>query len=162
MAKPLPIFFHVEEFTVMSAIDIVKAGMAATEAGDFDKLAGMLADDMVFAGPVPEPLGKREFIAVQSAMRAAMPDWKFNGTDFKENGDQVTVMLQITGTQTGELKLPMPGMAPVPATGKRVSLPKEPTTFTIKNGKVTRLETAGVPGGGVMGVLAQLGVPMPR
>jgi hypothetical protein len=40
-------------------------------------------------------------------------------------------------------------------------LPKEPTTVTVKDGKISRLEAAVVPGGGVMGVLAQLGVPVP-
>jgi predicted ester cyclase len=146
----------------MSGIDIVKAGLAAAEAGDFNKLSGMLADDMVFAGPVPEPVGKREFIGVQSAMQAGIPDWKFNASDYKENGDKVTANLQITGTQTKELKLPMPGMAPIPATGKHVSLPKEPATFTVKNGKISRLEVTSVPGGGVMGVLGQLGVSVPH
>jgi len=146
----------------MSGIDIVKAGLAAAEAGDFNKLSGMLADDMVFAGPVPEPVGKREFIGVQSAMQAGIPDWKFNASDYKENADKVTANLQITGTQTKELKLPMPGMAPIPATGKHVSLPKEPATFTVKNGKISRLEVTSVPGGGVMGVLGQLGVSVPH
>jgi hypothetical protein len=55
----------------------------------------------------------------------------------------------------------MPGTAPIPATGKRLSLPKEPGAFTIKDGKIARLEAANVPGGGVMGVLAQLGAPAP-
>ena len=145
----------------MSAIDIVKAGLAATEAGDFKKLDGMVADDFVFAGPVPEPLGKREFMGLQSALLTAMPDWKFNAADFKENGDVVTVTFQITGTQTGELSLPMPGMPTLPATGKKVSLPREVTTFTVKNGKLARLEVASTPDGGVPGILSQLGVPMP-
>jgi predicted ester cyclase len=144
----------------MGAMDVVKAGLAAVEAGDFKKLDGMLTDDMVFAGPVPEPVGKHEFLGVQMAMNKAMPDWKFNPSDFKENGDKVTVTFQITGTQTGELSLPMPGMKPIPPTGKKVSLPKEPATFTVKNGKLSRLEVTSVAGGGVMGVLSQLGVKM--
>ena len=144
----------------MSAMDVVKAGLAAIEAGDFKKLDGMVADDMVFAGPVPEPVGKHEFMGVQTAMNKAMPDWKFNPSDFKENGDKVTVTFQITRTQTGELSQPMPGMKPIPPTGKKVSLPKEPATFTVKNGKLSRLEVTSVAGGGVMGVLSQLGVKM--
>ena len=144
----------------MSALDIIKAGLAAIEAGDFKKLDGMVADDMVFAGPVPEPLGKREFIGVQTAMHVAMPDWKFNPSDFKENGDVVTVNFQITGTQTGELSLPMPGLPKLPPSGKKISLPKEQSTFTVKNGKLSRLDVTSTPGGGVMGILAQLGVKM--
>jgi len=144
----------------MSAIDIVKAALAAVEAGDFKKADGMIADDMVFAGPVPEPLGKREFLGVQMAMLTAMPNWKFNPTDFKENGDVVTSNLQVTGTQTGELSLPMPGMPKLPPSGKKVSLPKEPSSFTVKNGKLSRLDVTPTARGGVMGVLAQLGVKM--
>ena len=145
----------------MNAIDIVKAGLAASESGQTSKFSNSLTDDMVFAGPVPQPVGKREFVGLMVAMVAAMPDWKFNATDFKENGNQVTMTFQITGTQTGELNLPMPGFQKLPATGKHVSLPKEPTTVTVKDGKISRLEAAVVPGGGVMGVLAQLGVPVP-
>jgi predicted ester cyclase len=145
----------------MNAIDIVKAGLAASESGQTSKFSNSLTDDMVFAGPVPQPVGKREFVGLMTAMVAAMPDWKFNATDFKENGNQVTMTFQITGTQTGELNLPMPGFQKLPATGKHVSLPKELTTVTVKDGKISRLEAAVVPGGGVMGVLAQLGVPVP-
>jgi predicted ester cyclase len=145
----------------MSAIDIVKEGLAAVETGDFNKLDGMIDDDMVFAGPVPQPVGKREFMGLQMALVKAMPDWKFNTTDMKENGDQVTMMFQITGTQTGELSLPMPGFPKVPPSGKKVSLPREPTMFTLKNGKVTRIEAAASANGGVQGILMQLGVPIP-
>lgn len=144
----------------MSAIDIVKAGLAAVEAGDFKKLDGMVADDYVFAGPVPKPLGKREFIGLQSALLAAMPDWKFNATDFKEDGDVVTVTLRVTGTQTGELSLPMPGIPVLPASGKQISLPGEISVFTVKNGELARLDITPTPGGGLLGILAQLDVPM--
>jgi predicted ester cyclase len=145
----------------MSAMDVVKAGLAATEAGDFNKLGSMVADDFVFAGPVPQPVGKREFMGLQMALLKAMPDWKFNARDMKENGDQVSMMLQVTGTQTGELQLPMPGMPTIPPTGKRVELPYEPSTFTVKNGKLARLDVESSAGGGVMGILSQLGVKMP-
>ena len=144
----------------MSAIDIVKAGLAAIEAGDFKKLDGMVADDYVFAGPVPEPLGKREFMGLQSALLTAMPNWKFNAADFKENGDVVTVTLQVTGTQTGELKVPMPGIPILPASGKQISLPGETSVFTLKNGKLARLDITPTAGAGLLGILSQLGVPM--
>jgi hypothetical protein len=145
----------------MSATDFVKEGLAAVEAGDFKKLDSLVADDMVFTGPLPMPLGKKEFIGLQSALHAALPDWKFNPSDFKEDGDRVTVMFQITGTQTGELSLPMPGVPKVPPSGKKISLPKEPSTFTVKNGKLTKLEVSSSAGGGVTGILSQLGVKMP-
>ena len=146
----------------MNAIDMIKSGLAGMEMGQPGKLAEILTDDMVFAGPVPEPVGKREFLGLQTALVKAMPDWKFNATDFKLIGEQVTTVFQITGTHTAELSLPMPGFPKVPPSGKHVSLPKEPITITLKNGKISRIESARVPGGGVAGVLAQLGIPMPQ
>jgi hypothetical protein len=149
------------EITGMSATDLVKTGLAAIEAGDFKKVDGLIADDFVLAGPVPEPVGKREFMGLQMALNAALPDWKFNPSDFKEDGDVVTVSFQITGTQTAELSLPIPGIPKLPPSGKKVSLPRETSTFTLKNGKLTRLDVASTPGGGVNGLLAQLGVKLP-
>lgn len=145
----------------MSKVETVKTFSEALEARDFDKAAAYLTDDFVFAGPVPQPIGKREFIAVQSAFENAFPDWSFNSHDEVEQDDQVTAAVQITGTHTRDLVLPMPGMPSIPATGKRVSLPEEHLTFTFKGDKIASLTSDNTPGGGVPGVLAQLGVPLP-
>ncbi len=68
--------------------------------------------------------------------------------------------VQITGTHTRDLVLPVPGMPPIPATGKRVSLPEEHITFTFKGDTLASLTSDNVPGGGIPGLLAQIGVPM--
>ena len=146
----------------MNAIDVVTASLTAVETGRVMEYEESLTEDMVFAGPVPQPIGKREFVALQSALVMAMPDWKFNATDFKQMGDKVTAMLQITGTQTGELSLPMPGLPRLPPTGKHVSIPAQLTTFTVINNKIFRVEADADPKAGVPGILSQLGVPMPQ
>ncbi len=145
----------------MSALDVVKGGFAALESKDWKKFEGYVADDFVFSGATPQPVGKKEFVGLQMALQAAMPDWNFNPSGFKENGDKVTVDMRITGTQTGELSLPMPGFPNVPATNKKISLPNQPGTFTVKGDKLAALEIKDVPGGGLLGILAQLGVKMP-
>jgi len=146
----------------MNAIDVVRDALKAVETGQIKKYEDSLSDDLVFAGPVPQPIGKREFVALQSALVKALPDWQFNPSDFKQMGDKVTVMLQITGTQTGELSLPMPGLSKLPPTRKRVSVPAQLTTFTVKNDKISRIEAAADPKAGVPGILSQLGVSMPQ
>ena len=145
----------------MGTIDVVKAGFAAAEARDWKKFEGYVADDFVFSGATPQPVGKKEFVGLQMALEEAMPDWSFNASGFKENGDRVTVDMQITGTQSRELTLPMPGFPKIPASNKKVSLPNQPGTFTVKNDKLVSLEIKEVPGGGLMGILGQLGVKMP-
>ena len=146
----------------MSDIDLVKAGLASSESGDAKRFSEYLSDDMVFSGPTPQPVGKREFVGLMSALVSAMPDFKFNARDFKHDGDRVFSKVQITGTQTGELNLPMPGFQRFLATGKRVALPQETMTITVRNGLICRIESDNVPGGGVAGILSQLGVPMPQ
>ena len=66
----------------------------------------------------------------------------------------------ITATHTGVLSLP--GMPPIPATGKKVALPEEVQTYTVKNGKLVALSTDGRPDAGIPGMLAQLGFPLPQ
>jgi predicted ester cyclase len=141
--------------------EIVKAFSAALEARDFEKAASYLTDDFVFSGPVPQPIGTREFIAVQSAFEDAFQDWSFNSHDEVEEGDKVVAAVQITGTHTRDLVLPMPGMPTIPATNKRVSNPVEHLTFTFRGDKIASLTSDNVPGGGVPGVLQQIGDSLP-
>jgi predicted ester cyclase len=145
----------------MSNIDVFKSGLAAFESRDTKKAEGLISDDFQLSGPMPQPVGKREFVGLQSALVAAMPDWKFNASDFKEDGEKVTAKFHISGTQTASLSLPALGIKSFAATGKHVQLPYEQLTATIKNGKLTRLESDNAKGAGVAGVFAQLGVQMP-
>jgi predicted ester cyclase len=145
----------------MTNIEVLKAVFAAFEARDAKKVDELLANDFTISGPTPEPIGKPAFVGLQLGLVAAMPDWKFNASDFKEEGDKVLVKLHISGTQTAALSIPPLGIQSFAASGKHVQLPYEQLTVTIKNGKVTRLDVGHVDGGGVPGVLAQIGAPVP-
>ena len=144
----------------MSKIETVNAFSSALESHDFEKAASYLSDDFTLSGPTPQPVGKNEFIAIQSAFMRAIPDWSFNNHDVQEQGEKVTGAVQITGTHTQELVVP--GMPPIPATGKKISLPEEHLEFTFKGNKIASLASDNVPGGGIPGVLQQLGVQMPQ
>ena len=146
----------------MSRVEIVKAFAAALDAQDFEKAGSYLADDFVLQGPSPEPLGKQAFLAVQSAFQSAFPDWSFNSHDEVEQGDTVRSTVQVTGTHTRELVAPLPGLPPIPATNKHVSLPDEHLVFTFKDSTIASLTSDNPPGGGILGVLAQIGVPVPQ
>jgi predicted ester cyclase len=150
-----------KEKSTMTKTETVKAFAAALEAREFDKAASYLTDDFIFSGPMPQPIGTREFIAVQSAFEDAFQDWSFNSHDEIEEGDKVVAAVQITGTQTRDLVLPMPGMPTIPATNKKVSLPEEHLEFTFTGDKISLLTSDNVPGGGVPGVLQQIGVSLP-
>ena len=146
----------------MDAEKLVRDTLAAMEAGDVAKAGGNMTDDFVFSGPVPQPIGKAEFLGLQGGLVKAIPDWKFNASNFKVQGNTVSGTVQITGTHTATLDTHIPGMPPVPATGKRIALPQEPFTITLRGDKVASFEAAQVAGGGVPGLLAQIGVALPH
>ena len=144
----------------MSNLELLQKGMKAWENNDADTLAPIVADDFVMTGPTPQPLGKAEFIGFMHVLLEAMPDFAFNVSRYEENGDTIVAYSHITGTHTGTLALP--GLPPIPATGKKIALPEEVQTYTIKNGKLQSLVTDARPDAGVTGMLSQLGVLLPQ
>ena len=144
----------------MNNTDIVKAGLKAWESNDVHTLSELVADDFSLSGPVPQPVGKHEFLALMQILHTAMPDFAFNVSRFEERGETVIARSHITGTHTGILALP--GMPPIAPTGKKVALPEEVQTYTLKNGKLHTLVTDARPDAGIPGMLAQLGVVPPE
>ena len=144
----------------MTNKELVQAGMKAWENNDADTLAPLVAEDFVMTGPAPQPLGKADFIGFMHVLLTALPDFAFNISRFEENGDTVVAYSHITGTHKGTLAVP--GLPPIPATGKKIVLPQEEHTYIVKNGKLHSLVTDARPDAGVMGLLAQLGVALPQ
>lgn len=145
----------------MSAIDVAKAIMTALQAQDKAASAALMTDDFSFSGPVPVPLNKQQYLGLQWALFAAIPNWNTNASNYAEQGDKVTLTVQITGTQTGTLENVIPGVPPIPPTGKSIQLPQEGITLTVRGDKVANFAVATVPGSGVPGIFAQIGHPLP-
>jgi len=136
--------------------------MKAIEDKDWDKAASYLSDDFAFIGPFPQPAGRDATIASYKELLWAMPNWRFNVHDVEELPDgRVSARVNITGTQTGQLAVPVLGVPPIAPTRKRIALPEENLIYTLRNGKVSKLEVAAVRGGGLQGILSQLGVALP-
>ncbi|HEY7834796.1 MAG TPA: nuclear transport factor 2 family protein [Ktedonobacterales bacterium] len=145
----------------MNAVETLQAVIGDIEANDFVRARGLLADDFVFGGAVPEPIGPDAWLGIHKAFNAAMPDFRFNASNYRDDNGAVTLQVQITGTQTRELVLPIPGMPAIPATGKHVALPAEPIRATARGDKLATLTVSEIPGGGLPGLLSQLGVSLP-
>jgi predicted ester cyclase len=145
----------------MQAIDMANKLFQVIEARDTTTAAKYLSDDFTFSGPVPEPISGKEWLAMHQGLSIAFPDWRFNAVDLHEEGGKVHGALGITGTHKGELDLSAFGMPNVPATGKTIRLPREEITLTVSNDRFTSLNSPATDGGGVMGILSQLGVELP-
>lgn len=140
----------------MDHVAIVEKSIEAMEAGEIDRLAEYLSDDMVFHGVVLGELSKREFIEIMKALASALPDWLFHPRITLITDHHVMAMIQVTATHTHDLLLP--GMPPVGATQKYIKVPKEMLSFTFDGDQVIEIRVEPVEGGDVTGLLAHLGV----
>lgn len=139
----------------MSPQQVFQAYSAALDRGDFAAMTALIHDDFRLDGAGFEGIGKVEFLGAMKAQMAAFPDYSENPTDLREAGDQVHFTAHVRGTQTRTLALP--GMTPVPPTGRAVSLPPEPAWVRVREGKLALYHVEAVAGGGISGILAQLG-----
>lgn len=87
----------------------------------------------------------------------AFPDYSENPTDLREEGNAVRFVAHVRGTQWGPLTLP--AMEPIPPSGRSIQLPPEPAWVRILDGRLLVYHVQEVPGGGIRGILSQLGVP---
>lgn len=141
--------------------DIVLEYMAALGAHDFATCASYLTDDFTFTGLMSEPLGRTEFLALEQAFYRAMPDCSYFVSNVEAEDEIVRATVQRKGTHTGELTLPISSLPSIPATGKTLYLPAEPFEYGIDKDKIMYIEVWPVPGGGIEGLLSQLGITLP-
>jgi hypothetical protein len=132
-----------------------------TKMNDVDAAESYLTPDAVAAGGVlPQPIPAKEAISILSALNTAFPDLKFDVQTVTAKGNQATVQAIWSGTNTGPLNLPMPGMPSIPPTGKGVSV-KDTYIVTVQGDKVSRIEVDSPSDGGIPAALAQIGVKVP-
>jgi len=98
--------------------NLIEAWCRATEAGDVDALAPLMADDIVFLTPGREPFGKREFL---EGSRQSVGNVKVRvHADVKEvrvAGDFGYCYLKLEVTV-----IPLDGGAPIPHTGYTIGI----------------------------------------
>lgn len=142
--------------TKMSATELAKVFGSTMDTGDFSKLESYLDDGFIFSGPTPNPLNKQEFLGFHRSLKAAFPDWNTNVVVLEDRGDSVRATASPSGTHRATLILKDIGS--YEATNRSFRLPPEPLLLSVKNNKITSIVITPTAGGGVMGILSQLGL----
>jgi predicted ester cyclase len=142
--------------------EIAEAYADAFNAGDLDTLADLLADDFQFSGPVPEPMDRDQFLGLMELMGQAFPDIQFNTRLVDINRNVVRFTNQLAGTHTGNLDLSFMGLGVIPPTGRPFSMAREDGETVIENGYVVSTHIYPTEGAGLMAILDQLGIKVPR
>src|SRR5215469_4707951 len=151
----------------VTATEIVTAFMEAFEAKEFDKAASYLSDNFQCSGSTPQPLNKDKFMSYASALATGMPNLSYNFRDIREvdeslgEGSRVRATIQITGTQTNVFEIAPLGLPLIPETNKSVSLPAQHWDYVVKGNAIAFIRVEPVSGGGITGILEQLGIDIP-
>jgi hypothetical protein len=145
----------------MSSLEVAKKFIDLLESKDIKGLQASLADDFKAKGGTLE-LPKQQALGYLQIFFTAFPDHHFGFTDFEEKEGVIYSTGQETGTHTGVLDLKPFGMSvSLPPTGKSFKLPKSVFTFRVAGDQVTYFSEEAVKGGGLAGILDQLGVNLP-
>lgn len=145
----------------MNKIGLIEEMITALQSSDLELASNVMADTFTVTGLLPKTLNKRQFLAVQSELLVAMPDFSYNLSNLRSHDDGVHAIIRISGTQTHDLALPLFGVENIAATGLAVSLPQTRVTYQIENNKVVRMNVESVIGGGLNGLLQQVGAELP-
>ncbi len=133
-----------------------------SEMSQPDNLVGYLTPDaMVDGGVLPQALPAREATKIVEGIKTALPDLHFDIKHVDVNGDRATVDTVWSGTQSGFWNLPIPGMQPIPPSGKWISV-KDTFIVTVQGDKVSHMTVVSPADGGIPAALAQIGVEVPR
>lgn len=128
---------------------------------DSEKLRELLTLDALASGGVlPQAMPAMEALGMMNALTTAMPDLDLEIEQVAVEGNQATVKVNWSGTQSGPLSLPLPGMPALPPSGKKVSM-KDAYIVTVQRDKVSHIHVESPADGGIPAVLKQLGVEAP-
>ena len=152
---------HPTMSTTDTNTDIVKMFMNALEINDQETAANYLTNNFTFSGWTPQPLDKKAFLVLMDGLKTGIPGLIFNLHNVQEEGNRVTGTIQLAGYQTDGFVLPPLGLPPIPQMGRSISLPTEDVEYTLINGQIEKLNVEPITGGGIKGLLSQLGVNVP-
>jgi hypothetical protein len=139
----------------------VQALMDSVQKGDFAKARFLLSDDFQFSGPVPEPINGEAWMGMSMNLKKAFPDLDYHFHVDGADSNVVKLSAQLKGTHSGDLDLTALGMGVIPPTNKSFANPYEHGRVTVKGDKVASWSVDPIEGGGVMGILSQLGIKPP-
>ena len=134
---------------------VLRTYIEGLKTHDVDKISSTVADDMALVTP-SQTLNKQQFLSLLRAIYAAFPDWHYEHGAPELRQGLIAVTFRQGGSHTGTFALP--GWHPVPATGKRVSIPEHYFFYKLQGEKIVQIRPEPVLGGAPLGILEQIGV----
>lgn len=132
--------------------------MEALSRRDPSQIKALSNDDAIASGGVlPRAIPLGDAVQIMDALWTALSDFHVEITKVETKGAEVTVEFMWGGIHDGTLHLPIPGATPISPTRKTVWV-SEVFCFTVENDKINTLHVESPVGGGIPGMMAQLGL----
>jgi hypothetical protein len=128
-------------------------------AHDVPLIASTVADDLRFISAT-RILNKAQFLEMLTALYAGFPDWSYDYNEIEDRGQgNFAIRWRQGGTHRDTWA--MPGMDPIPATGRAVRIPPQYFFYRLVQGRLGIIFPEPIVGGAPRGILEQIGVPVP-
>lgn len=134
---------------------VIWAYIAGLKSHDVDTIAETVSEDLAFVTPA-KTLTKGQFLQMLRALYTGFPDWHYEHAPPELRGAAIAVKWRQSGTHTGTFALP--GIEPVPATGRTVQIPEQHFFYTVRGDKIVEIRPEVVRGGAPAGILEQIGI----
>jgi predicted ester cyclase len=138
--------------------DVLYQYMDGLKSHDVERIAAAVADDLAFVTP-SATLNRTQFLQMLRALYAGFPNWQYEHDEPELRGEVIAVRWRQGGTHTGTFALP--GLPPVPATGRQVTIPPHYFFYRVRADRIVEIRPEPVAGGAPRGILEQIGVPQP-
>ena len=105
-------------------------------------------------------LTKPQFLKMLSALYTGFPDWRYEYHEIEDRGQgNFAIKWRQGGTHRGLWT--MPGMDPIPATGRSVRIAPHYFYYRVVKDRLAIIFPEPIIGGAPRGILEQIGVPLP-
>ena len=137
---------------------VLKRYMDGLKAHDVGAILATVAPDIRFES-VGRVLDIGTFGAMLTAIYTGFPDWTYDHDPPGQDNGWWVVLWRQSGTHLGTFALP--GIDPVPATGRFVRIPPQRFHYRIEDDLIRVIRPEPIEGGAPIGILQQIGVARP-
>jgi hypothetical protein len=141
----------------MTNAEMVKAAMATIEAGNPERLADFLAEDFQCYGLFDQPINKKQYVVLNTALKQGFPDVALNLAVVKEDSEGLIHCTYAPVATHLDLFI-LPGLPPLAPSGRSFAAPRDVLIFKVVSGKISELRIEQASGGGFLGLLQYLDV----
>ena len=146
----------------MDSKTTVQTLMDSIQRGDFDKAKTLLSDDFQFKGLVPRPLNGKTWLRLSASLKMAFAGLNYHFKVESADGNIVNTTSQMSGNNRGAFDLTGLRMGVISATNRNFSTATENHTITVRDEKVSSWAVEPTEGAGLMAIIKQLDVKLPK